>query len=75
MDIVEGGLDGAVAQQELNGAGINARVKQVRPETVSALIATLHILRRYFRFVTPTIPSSASGLNSSADSAVRLRTV
>jgi hypothetical protein len=36
MDILQGGLDGAMAQQQLNGVGINASVEQMGGKGVSA---------------------------------------
>ena len=34
MDILQGGFDGAMAQQKLNGVGIDAGVEQVRGKRV-----------------------------------------
>ena len=36
MDILQGGLDGAMAQQELQGVGIDARIEQMRGKGVAA---------------------------------------
>jgi hypothetical protein len=35
MDILQGGLNGAMAQQELNGVRINAGIEQMRGKRVA----------------------------------------
>lgn len=40
MDILQGGLDRAMAQQELNGVGVNTRVEQMGGKGVSQGVET-----------------------------------
>ena len=74
MDILQGGLNGAMAQQELNRVGIDARVKPMGGKGVAARIVTLLIHRQYFRSVTPTIPSLDRQLSWSEGYAISPRT-
>ncbi len=55
MDILQSGLDGAMAEQELNGVGIDASVKQVRGERMAQRLNTLLINRRSPASVTHII--------------------